>query len=163
MFQQQHFILRFFVADGTELSHEMAQRIHGIARPRVNRHDDSLIEQCGCLPMEKIEMKSLSLLSLCPYHHYPLQQLLGKEDGYQPTCRVSIRTRGIFFSAGMKRCRVESLRAEGAKMPQYWRQFRLIMPTTRPVGTSLESEDLASVEDGNSNYRILPNKRPGRF
>ena len=49
-------------------------------------------------------------------------------------CRVSIRILGIFFSAGTKMCFV-ALLPDGfsCSIPQYWRHFRRMTPTTRPV------------------------------
>ena len=38
-------------------------------------------------------------------------------------CRVSMRTRGIFFSAATKMCRFDSLTGLGRRIPQYWRHF----------------------------------------
>lgn len=48
--------------------------------------------------------------------------------------RVSILIRGIFLSAGMKMCRADPLRIFGWIIPQYWRHFLLMIPTTFPVG-----------------------------
>lgn len=49
-------------------------------------------------------------------------------------CRVSMRTCGIFRSAGMKMWRDDPASTFARIIPQYWRHFLLMIPTILPVG-----------------------------